>query len=171
MPNNSRNYHPQIKSILGSLGIVFLMFFSLAFACNEGRDADRRTGSVYQQDTSEEDDDSGVTQTDGSGGPTEIDVKNYVTEYEQTINPVGGISSPISISLSFGQIRFESPRAANEGDRLRKVASDSLYPVIVQYTVNQKFSDGTYPKNKKIKFELYRNRQGGWSAFEYGPVP
>lgn len=104
------------------------------------------------------------------GSPSEADVRAWVEAYEDEINPTGGVSSPISISLSFNQISYGAVRAANEGDRLRHVKSDQLYMVTVDYTVNQKFSDGTYPKHKKWNFEFYVNTENGWSAFSYGPA-
>lgn len=102
--------------------------------------------------------------------PSEDDIKAWVRSYEDEITPTGGVSSPISISIAFNRIQYQTPRSANEGDRLHKVKSDLLYPVIVDYTVYQKFSDGTYPKQKKWKYEFYVNTDDYWSAFSYGPV-
>ena len=160
-------YRSKISPGLVNLGIVFLLFFTLAFACNKGGQ-DSGTTSNSAQTKSRINPSS--TRTSG-GGPTEADVKAYVSEYEQMLHPTGESSSePISIDISFRQVQFESPRPADTGDKVRKVESDYVYPVIVEYTLSEEYSDGMHPTEKKNKFELYRNAQGGWSGFEYGPA-
>lgn len=146
-----------------------LLLFALAMLGNAAQNSPGANGQSISRNGFNNDRSTSANHPTIVSAPSDDDVKAWVKDYEDEINPVGGVGSPMSISLTFHQIQYGEVRSANEGDRLRHVKSDQLYMVIVDYTVNQKFSDGTYPKNKKWKFEFYVNTEDGWSAFSYGP--
>ncbi|MGI8788149.1 MAG: hypothetical protein ACR2HG_10350 [Pyrinomonadaceae bacterium] len=149
----------KLRNPLINLSIIFSLLFCMAFACNN--DSEDRDGTTPPARTSRR----------ANGSPTEDDVKAWVTEYENMLHPTGvSLSEPDSIDFTFGEISFGQPRVADTGDKIRKVESDYLYPVVVEYTIHQYFKDGDHPSEKKYNYELYRNAQGGWSAFSNGPA-
>jgi hypothetical protein len=153
-------YYSPMTSVMTTLSMIFLLLFSMAFACNEGNSDSGGTTSPTR-----------TSRRSSSGSPTEDDVQAWVKEYESMLHPTGvSLSEPDSIDFTFGEISFGNPREANAGDKIRKVESDYLYPVVVEYTIHQYFSDGDHPTEKKYRYELYRNAQGGWSAFSNGPA-
>ena len=156
------------NSVFVGAAISFSLLFTMAFSCGDdggGRNDVRKDDSIVTKNAPKK------TSVRGGDGPTEEDVKAYVTEYESMLHPTGETTSePESIDFTFGDITFGAPRQANTGDKVRKVESDYLYPVVVEYTIHQYFSDGDHPTEKKYNYELYRNAEGGWSAFSNGPA-
>ncbi len=103
--------------------------------------------------------------------PTEDDVRDLITRREEaSATGVGSMHS--GVALAFDEVRFGTPRAADERDRVvNGITGATVYPVRVRYTSNRTWGNGeTEAKPIHYDYEFHRDAQGGWDAYLVGPV-
>lgn len=108
---------------------------------------------------------------EADGAPTDDDVRALITRREEA-SATGVGSMHGSVALAFDEVRFGTPRAADERDRVvNGITGATVYPVRVRYTSHRTWGNGeTEARPIHYDYEFFRDAQGGWDAYLVGPV-
>jgi hypothetical protein len=110
------------------------------------------------------------TSRPNSAGPTEADVKQFITRKEEA-SATGHGGQAGSVTLTFQNIRFGASREADRRDRLvNGITGSTVYPVRVKYTAHRTWPGGSQDQTIHRDYEFFQDQNGEWDSYLVGVV-